>query len=277
MDPRFSQLPRSLQEQSKTLTLGDGVPALVAHPSWEIEAEPFPGVIWMHGRTVNKELDPGRYQRWIRSGIGAIALDLPGHGERLIEEYQSPGMTLKMIEQGCKEIDGVLDSIERLGMFDMSRLVIGGMSAGGMVTLCRLCSSHPFVGAVVEGTTGNLRDLYFPSSDTSASSWPVKHDVDEVAKLDPIQNLAEFRPIPLLALHNVGDSMIPIATQQLFLEKLREHYQSERADPGLVEFKTFVDSGVPGEHAGFGRYANDAKNLQLAFLKDLFGLEGGDK
>jgi len=34
----------------------------------------------MHGRTANKELDPGRYLRLIRAGIAVCAIDLPGHG-----------------------------------------------------------------------------------------------------------------------------------------------------------------------------------------------------
>ncbi|MBL4697826.1 MAG: prolyl oligopeptidase family serine peptidase [Phycisphaerales bacterium] len=271
MDPRFAQLPQSLVKVSKTIVLGDGVPALVAHPDWDL-GEKVPAVIWMHGRTVNKELDPGRYQRWVRGGIGAIALDLPGHGERYEVEYMSPAKTLTLIEQGCYEIDGVLESVESLGVFDMDRLVIGGMSAGGMVTLCRLCSKHPFVGAVVEGTTGNLKELYFPSQGAAGRPWPVEHSPCEVAKVDPMENLDGFRPIPLLALHNEGDEMVPIDGQRVFIDRLKAHYTSLGADPELIQFKTFIDTGAPGEHAGFGKFANDAKNLQLAFLKDVFGM-----
>ena len=29
---------------------------------------PRPTIIWIHGRTVSKELDPGRYLRWLRAG-----------------------------------------------------------------------------------------------------------------------------------------------------------------------------------------------------------------
>lgn len=272
MDPRFAQLPKSLVKVSKNMTLGEGVPALVAHPNWEI-GERVPAVIWMHGRTVNKELDPGRYQRWVRNGIGAIAIDLPGHGERYEAEYMSPAKTLSLIEQGCHEIDEVLGSIEAMGVFDMDRVVIGGMSAGGMVTLCRLCSEHPFIGAVVEGTTGNLKELYFPTPGSPARPWPVEHDASDVAKVDPMQNLNGFHPIPLLALHNEGDEMVPIGGQRHFIEQLKAQYHSQGSAPEMVEFKTFVDSGAPGEHAGFGKFANEAKNLQLAFLKDLFGMD----
>jgi len=271
MIERFAQLPKSLVKQSRMLRLGSDVPALVAHPDWDL-GEKVPAVIWMHGRSVNKELDPGRYLRWIRSGIGAVALDLPGHGERFIKAYQTGEKTLDMIEQAAGEIDGVIASMDELGVFDMDRIAIGGMSAGGMTTLWRLCRDHPFVGAVVEGTTGNLHDLYFPHDETSGRVWPVEHAPEEVARIDPMEHLDGFRPIPMLALHNEGDAMVPIGGQRVFLDRLKEHYRSQGADPELITLHTFSETGAPMEHAGFGMFANDAKNLQLAFLKELFGI-----
>lgn len=272
MDPRFRQLPRSLQEKSRDMQLGDGVPALIVHPDWDSGAR-VPGVIWLHGRSVYKELDPGRYQRWVRAGIGAIALDLPGHGARYVEAYQGPEMTLELIAQAKAETDSVVESIRETQRFDMSRLMIGGMSAGGMVTLSRLCSSHPFIGACVEGTTGNLRDLYSPPPGMQGRPWPVDHDPNQVAKVDPIQHLDHFRPVPLLALHNEGDEMVPVAGQRLFLDRLRKHYQDQGADPEMIILKTFSETGAPQEHAGFGKYANDAKNIQLEFVKRVMGVD----
>lgn len=233
----------------------------------------MPAVLWMHGRSVNKELDPGRYLRWVRAGIGAIALDLPGHGERYEVSFQGPARTIELIAQARDEVDGVLHSVRELGVFDMSRLLIGGMSAGGMVTLSRLCQPHPFIGACVEGTTGNLRDLYNPRDGMPGRPWPVKHDPSEIARVDPIEQLDGFEPLPLLALHNEGDEMVPIAGQRVFLEALRSHYAARGADPAWVELHTFSDTGAPQEHAGFGKYANDAKNLQLAFIKRVLGVE----
>lgn len=272
MDPRFAKLPESLRDKSRSVRLGNDVPALIAHPDWE-SASPAPAVLWMHGRTVNKELDPGRYLRWIRAGIGAVALDLPGHGERYDKAYQGPEKTLDLIAQARAEIDGVLESVRELGKFDMDRLMIGGMSAGGMVTLSRLCSPHPFRGACVECTTGNLRDLYHPPAGTKGRPWPIEHDPEEVARVDPLEHLDGFEPIPLLALHNEGDEMVPIDGQRRFLDALRTHYASRGADPSMVELHTFSETGAPGEHAGFGRHANDAKNLQLAFIRRVLGVD----
>lgn len=272
MDPRFAKLPESLRAKSRAMHLGDDVPALVVHPDFD-SGSPAPAVLWMHGRTVNKELDPGRYLRWVRAGIGAIALDLPGHGERYDKAFQGPEKTLEMITRARGEIDGVLVGVRELGVFDMDRLLIGGMSAGGMVALSRLCAQHPFMGACVECTTGNLRDLYHPPPGFAGRPWMVEHDPDDVARVDPIQNLDSFEPIPLLALHNEGDAMIPIEGQRRFLDVLREHSEQRGADPAMVRMETFSDTGAPAEHAGFGRYANDAKNLQLDFIRGVLGID----
>jgi len=273
MDARFAQLPKSLQEHSRTTRLGEDVPALIAHPQLgESSPAPVPAVLWMHGRTVDKELDPGRYLRWIRADMGAVALDLPGHGERYDKSFQGPEQTLEVIRQGVAEIDGVVESVRGLGLFDMDRLLIGGMSAGGMIALRRLCDPHPFIGACVEGTTGNLRDLYHPPADMPGRPWPVEHSADEIAPADPMQHLETFQPIPMLALHNEGDEMIPIAGQRRFLDALRAHYRDRQADPGLIRLETFRDTGAPGEHAGFGRHANDAKSAQLDFIRGVTGV-----
>lgn len=254
------------------MRLGEDVPALLAHPDWD-GGDQVPGVLWMHGRTVNKELDPGRYLRWIRAGIGAIAIDLPGHGERYEVSYQGPAKTLDLIKQARAEIDGVLESVRALGVFDMSRLLIGGMSAGGMVTLSRLCSPHPFIGACVECTTGNLRDLYSPPLGLPGRPWPVQHAAEEIELVDPIQNLDGFEPLPLLALHNEGDEVVPVAVQRKFLDALGSSYESKGASPDLIELHTFSDTGAPQEHAGFGKHANDAKNMQLAFIQRVLGVD----
>src|SRR5690349_9852731 len=90
---RFSQFPSHLAQRSRTYRFGD-VPVLLAHPDW---LTPAPTVLWLHGRTATKELDPGRYLRWVRAGIAACAIDLPGHGERSDAKLQTsdatPGVT----------------------------------------------------------------------------------------------------------------------------------------------------------------------------------------
>lgn len=229
---------------------------MLVHPDWDAD-QPAPTVIWMHGRTANKELDPGRYLRWLRHdpGIAACAVDLPGHGERLDETLQDPSRTLDVVVQMAEEIDAIVTALADYGVFDLDRLAIGGMSAGGMAALVRLCREHSFKCAAVEATSGSWmhqqqREMF-------------RHfDEDEINRLNPIEHLDTWREIPLLAIHSVGDEWMNIDGQRAFINALRERY----TDPDLVSLVEYEQTGAPYEHVGFGKRAAAAKNRQLAFL-----------
>jgi alpha-beta hydrolase superfamily lysophospholipase len=265
---RFAQFPRALASRARVERWGD-VPVLLAHPDWDSDA---PTVIWLHGRTVNKELDPGRYLRWIRAGIAACAVDLPGHGQRAVLAMQQPENTPRVLEQAAAEIDGIIAGLGRHewgGVFDLSRLALGGMSAGGMVTLRRLCDPHPFVCAAVESTTGWLAGLYDPDlwhAPAGVARWPVRHDPALVRRIDPMAHIEGFAPMPVLALHSEADEVVPLECQRRFLEALRTRARAQGADPDVIELVTWATTSAPQEHSGFGRVANEAKNRQVEFF-----------
>ena len=270
MHPRFAAFPSALASQSRMALLGpDEVPALLVHPDWQ---RPSPTLLWMHGRTASKELDPGRYLRLMRAGIASVAIDLPGHGERPGPRRHSPKETIDFALQAVGEIDGVVEALADPaladgpeGLFDLDRLAIGGMSAGGMIALRRLCDPHPFRCALVEATSGRLREMYFPT-DGEREPWPVEHIAEKVELLDPSSHLDGFGPIPVLAIHATTDALVPFETQRRFVEDLRVHYRAMGADPAMVELLTFTDTGAPEEHAGFGRFGAQAKDAATAFL-----------
>jgi len=270
---RFTQFPRDLAARARTTRLGPDVPALLAHPDW---ATPAPVVLWMHGRTANKELDPGRYLRWIRAGIAVCAIDLPGHGERADPAMQTPERTLDTMKLALGEIDAVIAALagpDYAGLFNLSRVGIGGMSLGGMTTLRQLCDPHSFKCAAVEGTTGWLDGLYRPLENglPALQRWTSVHLPEHIAELDPSQHLNGFLPIPLLAVHSESDQMVPFACQHAFIDRLRAHYEVRGADPGLVTLISWPETGAPQEHVGFGRFSNDAKNAQVEFFKKHLG------
>jgi len=267
-DQLLGQLPRSVREHARYARLGPtGVPALLAHPGdW---TTPAPFCLWMHGRSVHKELDPGRYTRWLRAGIGVVAIDLPGHGERADPPRHGPATTIEVITEALTEIDPVLEALGEpaySGAFDLDRAAIGGMSMGGMITLRRLCDPHPFRCAAVEGTTGDLCGLYFPKAEDLHEPWPVRHTEDAVAPVDANRHLEGFEPLPLLVLHSEADQMVPWRVQSRFVAALREHYGARGVSPEQVEVQTWTETGAQAEHVGFGRFSNDAKNLQTDFL-----------
>jgi len=272
VDPRFERFPADLARRARPRRLGrSGIPGLLAHPDW---TTPAPVMVWLHGRTARKELDPGRYLRWVRAGIAACAIDLPGHGERAEAGMDRPEQTPAVLARVLSEIDEVIDALadpELGGLFDLDRVGIGGMSAGGMAALRRLCDEHTFACAAVEATTGDLAALY---TGGPGAPWPVRHEARAVAAVDPAQHLDGWRPIPLLALHCEADRVVPARTMREFLDRLRAHYRARGASEDLIELVTWERTGAPQEHAGFGRHAAEAKDAQVGFLRRHL-LDGG--
>lgn len=206
----------------------------------------------MHGRTVNKEIDPGRFLRCLSAGIACVAVDLPGHGERLDPRDHETDRTLDVIARMVAEIDPIVDAVHALDGFDLERFAIGGMSAGGMAALARLCRPHRFACAAVECTTGSWR-------------WQphlMQGDPTIVAALNPIDHLDGWRPIPLLVLHNRFDLWVPVAGQEEFVAALtvRDPHSSR------VTMHVYDRTGAPYEHAGFGRMGADAKDRLVQFV-----------
>ncbi len=267
MSRRLKNMPASLLRQSRFVKLGsERIPALLAHPDWD---RPAPVVLWMHGRTAYKELDPGRYLRWMRRGVAACAIDLPGHGERRDERLQSAASTLRVVEQAVEEIDLVVEALADPGfesVFDTDRMGVGGMSAGGMAALRRCCEPHAFRCVAVESTMGDLKKADFAGRASDSL----------IERLDPMRHLDGWRPIPALALHSEADAWAPVESIRSFFDELRR--RSPHLDPDAVRLATWPETGAPNEHAGFGRVANEAKNIQTEFLaRHLLGGAGGQE
>jgi alpha-beta hydrolase superfamily lysophospholipase len=208
----------------------------------------------MHGRTANKELDPGRYLRWMRAGIGACAVDLPGHGERPPPHRQGPEHSWDVLTQMVSEIDSIIESLKQFP-FDQSRIAIGGMSLGGMAALARLTQPHSFICASVEATSGKW------AGDDARSRF-AQRVASETRALEPIANLENWREIPMQIIHAKHDEWVSHKDQAEFVAALRAKYR----DPSLIEFIEYERTGAPHEHIGFGTMSNDAKNRQRDFF-----------
>jgi dipeptidyl aminopeptidase/acylaminoacyl peptidase len=252
--PDLTGVPPSLKLAARWMRLA-GVPALVMHPDFARAGDGprvLPWLLWMHGRTVTKEIDPGRFQRMLRAGMACVAVDLPGHGERFEPWAHQPEHTLAVITRMVGEIDAVVDAVHELGGFDLERSAIGGMSAGGMAAMARLCRPHRFRCAAVECSTGSWRGQ--PNL--------LRGDAAAFDALNPIEHLDGWRSIPFLALHNRFDEWVPLAGQEAFVAELRRR----APDPSGIELHVYERTGAPFEHAGFGRMGADAKDRLVAFL-----------
>lgn len=254
-DPsRIAAFPASLRSRCRLLRLGPAPALLVAPegPDGRPVGGPAPCLLWMHGRTVSKEVDSARLQRLSRAGLAVCAIDLPGHGERLDPAYQASDALPRLLAEARAELDDVVAALRaQPGVGE--RLAIGGMSAGGMVALRRLCDPHPFVCAVVEATAGDF-----------SRAGPERRFAEAAARdLDPAANLAGWRPLPLLAFHSEADAVVPVAAIRSFVDAVRAR-QGAAAPAELV---TFPATGAPQEHLGFGRLAGEVRARTVAFLE----------
>ncbi len=301
MEQRFAMMPRALAAKARMTTLGPtGAPVLLAHPDWE---KPAPVLMWYHGRSVSKELDPGRYLRLIRAGIAVCAVDLPGHGQREGPKRTGPEHTIEVVGEAIEEVPSLVEALtgrDYGAVFDHRRLAIGGMSAGGMVALRALCEpNHPFCGALVESTTGRLRELYRTdravmdseklarvsqaakadlidqrASEAGSNRYGMverehfpQHNAASVEAIDPSAHLNTWnKAIGLLAIHSKADAVVPFEIQQRFLDDLQMRYRQLGADPSCIELLAFEKTGAPMEHAGFGSMGARAKDAATAFL-----------
>ena len=257
MNSRFESLPMRLRTVSLEALIGE-VPCLLVRGS----SEPRPFLLWMHGRTADKELDSGRYLRYVRRGINVCAVDLPGHGARFDENLQDARRSIEVVLQMVSEIDCVLEGLGELGGFDLRNAAIGGMSAGGMATIQRLLKPHDFNVAILEATAGNLesmRDL--PLCDGLSS--------EEFHKLNPMEHLTQWRDIPVMAFHSRHDQWIPYSGQQEFMQSLKD----KNEHPEQVELVSFDHTGAPYEHVGFGRESAFVKELQVEFVEKYLCIE----
>tara|TARA_B100001059_G_scaffold230012_1_gene263537 strand:+ start:820 stop:1620 length:801 start_codon:yes stop_codon:yes gene_type:complete len=255
--PQPGKLHSTLARHGQFTRVGRDVPGLLVRP--EPDDRPAPLLIWMHGRTADKTLDTGRFLRLFRSGIASCSLDLPGHGERYDEEGQKPESVLAIVEQMVEELDEITAELAALPEIDEHRIAIGGISAGGMVALARCCREHSYQAITVEATTGNLE---YRASNIFA-------DPERSRRLDPIKHLVHWRPVPLLALHNLLDEWVEVDGQRFFIEAVRARHEN----PEEVRFHVYEKpTGAPYEHSGFGKFSADAKNRQVEFLTDTFGM-----
>jgi dienelactone hydrolase len=250
MNTRFDSLPSRLKEVSTEVELA-GVPCLLVRK----DEKPRPFLFWMHGRTVDKELDSGRYLRSVRRGINVCAVDLPDHGQRFNKRQQHKENILDSAKRMSSEIDPVLDELGRIGGFDLDRAGIGGISAGGLITVYHLLKPHNFKAVVLEASGGAWQHLHTSDLLSHLSN-------DQLEQINPMNHLEDWRDVPVIAFHSKHDARVPFATSSDFIDAIKE----QSPNPQNIELVSFEYTGAPEEHVGFGRESAFVKEVQVDFL-----------
>jgi len=122
-----------------------------------------------------------------------------------------------------------------------------------MAALVRLGRPHRFRAAILEATTGDWR----------FQRERAMYEPERVSRLNPIEHLESWAPIPLLILHAEHDEWVSVEGQRVFARAL----VGRGVPPNLIEVHEFPHTGAPAEHIGFGRFSSQAKDLGAAFLE----------
>ena len=122
-------------------------------------------------------------------------MDLPGHGERAVDSYQTVEGTLQTILEMSEELDEVHAAIVGNLRVDPEQIAIGGMSAGGMAAAHRLVTPHPYRAMLMEASTGNWaaqahRPMFQPLSPEALQA----HDPMAFGHLDPHPSVGPTQP-----------------------------------------------------------------------------------
>lgn len=201
--------------------LGDAaVPGILLLPD---AAEPVPAALLLHGYTSRKEKMSDTIGRaLLRVGIASLAIDLPLHGERVVEGAERSGFQpLEMMRNwrlALAESSLALRYLAARREIDGARLSLTGYSLGS------------FLGVSVAARERAVRALVLASGGDLPADMPFGMMVRSV--IDPASAIRKLEGTPLLMVHGRRDRTVtPDQAKRLF-EAAREPKEIRWWDAG---------------------------------------------
>jgi fermentation-respiration switch protein FrsA (DUF1100 family) len=173
----------------------------LAYALWTPDAaEPYPGVVVVHGAGSRKENHADFARLANANGWAALTFDLPGHGE------SEPEMTGAAVE-------AVISMVDLLAVqpgVDPSRIALRGSSLGGFLAILAAAASPDVAGAIAicpaseDHLARGVRSGRFEmriGEPLDLEGWLMTQDVG-----DAVERIAGR---PLILMHAEGDTQIP--------------------------------------------------------------------
>lgn len=210
------------------------VPGLLTVPSGVSRP---PVVLILHGLGGSKQMSQLFSPAFVSEGYAVLALDAPGHGERAgsapsSESSLEPDVS-KMHAQWVEAIVDYrrgIDYLESRGDVDTKRIVLLGVSMGGMMGSLLAGSDKRIDAAALVVAGGNWRNLV---TDTNLSQLkPLKSLFGEkglpedkkklVDEIDPATWVAKISPRPVLLLNGTKDNIVPKSASDALISAAKE-------------------------------------------------------
>jgi len=237
LSPQFSprETPRLIGDarcfRLEFTSHGDRVPGRLLLPA-RPESGPFPLILLQHGVGGSKDADyiDRTAAKWIHRGAALASIDFPLHGERssakmtgqLIqllsppherERLEKSAIWTAFVQQAVVDLRRTLDALRDHSELDFERVAYAAWSLGSIIGGC-FCGvdSRPVAAALAIGGGGF-----------------------GAAEVDPVNDIGNFAPRPLLFVNAENDEAIPRASTEALFRAAGENkkiqwYSSGHAD-----------------------------------------------
>lgn len=233
----------------------DGIPALLFRPKGKEGL--LHTIIFYHGWGSKK--DSQRLRAFILCSFGyqVIIPDAIHHGERSIIDYRNPNNARDyfwpVIFNNIRESDIIIkEAIEKYSA-DPKAIAVMGNSMGGFTSAGIFTHNSDVKTMVVFNGSCNWNHSNAIFKENFAFEYSDAYEELEhkINSLDPMNNLQLLLDRPILLLHGIADSVVPIVSQKIFYEKIRLLYK-ERNNINFIEYPNlnhFVTTSMMEETA----------------------------
>lgn len=188
----------------------------------------LPTIIYYHGWRTNKELVLTNARKLADAGFRVIAPDSVNHGERWAEVSTIRSFTFwQTIQANIVEFNQIISHLDRLGLANLNKIGVAGVSMGAMTTSALLCANE-FIkaGACLMGTPElvSYRNMIFQRTKEMGEPLPKPYwdTLTWVDNFDLLQHLEKINNRPFYIWHDQKDPKIPFGQVQDFYQKTKD-------------------------------------------------------
>lgn len=217
------------QEEVQGIELIHAVPAGQYHHS-------LPTIFFHHGFTSSKEIYSYFGYLLAQVGYRVIVPDAPLHGARADgDENRLLANFWQILQGNVDELGTLKESFVSRGLADPTRLGVGGVSMGGMVTMASLVR-YPWIKAAAclmgSGYFNALSEHLFPAYDTgdAAQREAFQRAHAPLMSWDISGKTAQLADRPLFVWHGEEDDVVPFGESQ----RLRDEMINSGNDANLT-------------------------------------------
>ncbi|MBC6134793.1 esterase [Listeria booriae] len=197
-------------------------------------SEQLPTVFFYHGFQSQKELYLSYGYLLAQRGMRVILPDAAMHGERHGAESDTEQAIYfwDTVRGNIDELPQLVETLNKEGLVDMSRLAVGGFSMGAITSYGMLAQYEWLkVGVCLAGSSYYEHFARALADGVAKQGMEFPYDVDEriseLAPYDLSAQLTKLKNRPLMVWHGKEDDVVPFAYSEKLYEALVEEDMSD--------------------------------------------------